>query len=75
MSTAQSSLDAAKTALAVAVADGKKAVEMFANITTATWNAQQPEIKAAIDQAQTARKGFAQSHKLLADAIRALATN
>lgn len=75
VSSAQSSLDAARTALATAVADGKKAVEMFTTITATTWDTQQPEIKAAIEQAQLARKGFAQSHKFLADSIRALATN
>lgn len=58
---AQAQLDASKVTLNQAIADGKKAVDMFRSITVATWDVQKPEVKAAIDQAQKARKEFVEA--------------
>lgn len=72
VNSAQTSLDLANATLTQAIADGKKAVEMFQAITISTWDVQQPEIKAAIDQANTARKGFASARQQELDAVKAL---
>ncbi|MEP7167318.1 MAG: hypothetical protein ABI758_05035 [Candidatus Woesebacteria bacterium] len=75
VTSAQTALDQAKTQLTVAISDGQKAVDLFAAITVSTWDVQKPEVKTAIDAAQKARSEFAHVHQLLADALKALATN
>lgn len=72
---AQTSLDTAKVTLAQAVADGKTAVTMFQAIDVAKWDVQQPQVKAAIAQANKARVGFVTTRQQLMDAVKALLTN
>lgn len=69
---AQSLLDTAKVQLATAVSDGEKAVSLFRAIPVTTWNLQKPEVKAAIEQAQKARKGFSDTRGTMIDALKAL---
>lgn len=72
---AQAQLDTAKTTLAQAIADGQKAVDMFNAVTTASWNTQLPEIKAAIAEANMARKEFVQARIQMVQTVKLLRTN
>jgi hypothetical protein len=72
---AQASLDAAKATLTQAIADGKTAVTMFEAIDVAKWDVQQPQVKAAIDQANKARSEFITARQQELDAVKALLTN
>lgn len=71
---AQAQLDAGKATLTQAIADGQQAVSMFNSISVATWNVQQPEIKAAIAQAQKARKEFVTARQSMVSAVSILKT-
>lgn len=75
VAAAQTALNTGKAKLATAVADGKKAVEMFSVITVDTWDIQKPEVKAAIDQANTARRGFVDARQSMMSAVSALGNN
>ncbi|PWU22757.1 hypothetical protein C5B42_05190 [Candidatus Cerribacteria bacterium 'Amazon FNV 2010 28 9'] len=72
VTTAQSQLDTANATLKTAIADGQTAVSMFNNITVSAWNVQQPQIKAAIDQAQKARSEFVQARLQLLTVVQTL---
>ena len=69
---AQTQLDTAKTTLTQAIADGQKAVDMFNAITVDKWDIQKPEIKAAIAQAQLARKEFVTARTQMVQAVKLL---
>lgn len=72
VTNAQSKLDNAKQVLATAISDGQKAVALFQAINVDTWDVQQPEIKAAIEQANKARKGFVEARRLLIEIVQLL---
>lgn len=72
VSNVQSKLDNAKQVLATAVSDGQKAVALFKAINVDTWDVQRPEIKAAIEQANKARKGFVETRRLLIEVVQLL---
>lgn len=74
-SKAQEALNKAKTTLAKAVEDGKKAVQAFRDIKPEDFSLQQAAVKAAIALTQTARTGFIDSRKLMVEAVVALKTN
>jgi len=70
--TAQTQLNTSKNTLAQAIADGNKAVDMFNTIPANTWDTQKPEVKAAITQAQLARKEFADARSQAVQAVKLL---
>lgn len=73
--SAQSHINSALTTLSSAVENGKQAVTAFKAITPKSWEEQKIEASAAKDLAKKARDGFAQTRKLLIDAVSALKNN
>lgn len=67
--TAQAQLNTGKDTLAQAIKDGQTAVNMFNNISIAKWDVQNTEVKAAITQAQLARKEFAEARTQMVKAV------
>jgi hypothetical protein len=72
VTSAQTQLTTAKATLASATADGNTAVSMFNAITVEKWDQQQPQIKAAITQAQKARSEFVQARQQLIAVVQLL---
>lgn len=72
VTAAQTQLDTSKATLQQAIADGQKAVDMFNAITVDVWNIQKPEVKAAITQAQLARKEFVTARTQMVQTVKLL---
>lgn len=68
----QAQLDAGKASLAKAVMDSKKAVDMFNAILLTQWDPKNAQVKAAISQAELARKEFVEARLQMVKSVKLL---
>lgn len=72
VTSAQTQLTKAKETIALAVTQGKDAVQLFSTIQIVVWDTQKTEVKAAVEKAQLARESFVRAKKQLTDVVQTL---